>query len=80
MIFEIFWRTKLAKKWRFFVQNTDNFRKSLLHNIGFREKKMAKIAENCDHNIDPLAWTVSQKIGPTGTVCTDIEQQISFSI
>jgi hypothetical protein len=29
------------------------------HNIGFREKrqffrrKLAKIAENCDHNIDP---------------------------
>jgi hypothetical protein len=34
------------------VQNFD-------HNIGFREKrqifrrKLAKIAENCDHNIDP---------------------------
>jgi hypothetical protein len=34
------------------MQNVD-------HNIGFREKrqffrrKLAKIAENCDHNIDP---------------------------
>jgi hypothetical protein len=35
------------------------------HNIGFREKrqffrrKLRKIAENCDHNIDP--WNANQK-------------------
>jgi hypothetical protein len=32
------------------------------HNIGFWEKrqffrrKLSKIAENCDHNIDPRCW------------------------
>jgi hypothetical protein len=50
------------------------------HNIGFGEKrqffrrKLAKIAENCDHNIDPWSqkqqtfnevWTLSTKVSVT---------------
>jgi hypothetical protein len=46
------------------------------HNIGFLEKrhfcrKLAKIAENCDHNIDPWSdvafYFVRNNIGGTGT-------------
>jgi hypothetical protein len=42
-----------------FAQTTASFFKNCHHNIGFWEKrqffrrKLAKIAENCDHNIDP---------------------------
>jgi hypothetical protein len=38
------------------------------HNIGFREKrqlfrrKLSKIAENCDHNIDERKFSPSEKI------------------
>jgi hypothetical protein len=56
MIFKIF----LPKILAFFLLKTKlNFAQKFDHNIGFREKrqfflrKLAKIAENCDHNIDP---------------------------
>jgi hypothetical protein len=50
---------KLAKILAFFAHSTASFCKKIDHNIGFCEKrqfvrrKLAKIAENCDHNIDP---------------------------
>jgi hypothetical protein len=43
------------------MQNVD-------HNIGFWEKrqffhrKLSKMVENCDHNIDPRTWGSSQTI------------------
>jgi hypothetical protein len=43
----------------FFAQTTASFCKKFDHNIVFLEKrqlfrrKLAKIAENCDHNINP---------------------------
>jgi hypothetical protein len=47
----------LQKNWRFWLKTKLNFEK-VYHNIGFWEKrqfcrrKLGKIAENCDHNID----------------------------
>jgi hypothetical protein len=55
MIFGIFWPQNLAV----LTKNTVNLLLKIYNNIGFREKrqffrrKMAKIAENFDHNIDP---------------------------
>jgi hypothetical protein len=43
----------------FLLQNTAEFCKKAVHNIIFLRKtaffgrKLVKIAENCDHNIDP---------------------------
>jgi hypothetical protein len=57
--FKIFSPKNLAKKLAFFVQTTASFCKNCGHDIGFWEKrqffrrKLSKIAENCDHNIDP---------------------------
>jgi hypothetical protein len=44
------------------------------HNIGFWEKrqffrrKLSKIAENCDHNIDPWLNSISRPIAPVSSV------------
>jgi hypothetical protein len=49
----------VAEKLAFFAQTTASFLNEIDHNIGFWERrqffrpKSAKIAENCDHNIDP---------------------------
>jgi hypothetical protein len=57
--FKIFSTKNLAKILAFFAQTTASFCKNFNHNIGFWEKrqffrrKLSKIAENCDHNIDP---------------------------
>jgi hypothetical protein len=58
MIFEIFSPKNFAKNWRFLLQN-----KAKLFNISIITlvleknaifcRKLAKIAENCDHNFDP---------------------------
>jgi hypothetical protein len=59
MIFQIFSPKNLAKILAFFAQTTASYCKNCDHNIGFWEKrqffrwKLAKIAENSDHNIDP---------------------------
>jgi hypothetical protein len=56
MILKIFSTKKSAKNWRFGLKTKPNFEK-IDHNIGFLRKshflrrKLAKIAENCDHNI-----------------------------
>jgi hypothetical protein len=61
MILKIFSPKNLAKMFAFFAQTIVSFCKNCDHNIGFREKrqifsrKLAKIAEICDHNIEP--WT-----------------------
>jgi hypothetical protein len=52
-----------VKKVAFLTQNKAKLCKKIDHNIGFREKlnfcgKLLKIAENCDHNIDP--WSMLQ--------------------
>jgi hypothetical protein len=50
-----FRRNILQKYWRFWLKTKLNYEK-IDHNIGFREKRQffsPKIAENCDHNIDP---------------------------
>jgi hypothetical protein len=50
---------KFGEKLAFFAQATATFRKKFYHNIGLREKrqlfrrKLAKIAEICDHSTDP---------------------------
>jgi hypothetical protein len=60
MIFKIVLPKNLAKILAFFAQNTASFFQKSDHNIGINEKrqffrrKFAKIAENCDHNFDPL--------------------------
>jgi hypothetical protein len=59
MVFKKNSAKNLAKILAFFVQITASFCKKTYRNIGFWEKrqffrwKLAKIAENCDHNIDP---------------------------
>jgi hypothetical protein len=58
LFFEYFRRKKSAKNWRFWLQTKLNYAKND-HNIGYWEirhffrRKLSKIAENCDHNIDP---------------------------
>jgi hypothetical protein len=57
MIFKIFSPKKLAKILTFFAQTTAFF-KNLIITLVFEKnanfcRKLAKIAENCDHNIDP---------------------------
>jgi hypothetical protein len=55
----IFKRCIFANFWHFLVQNNATILHNLEHNIGFKEKrqfvrrKLSKIAENCDRNIDP---------------------------
>jgi hypothetical protein len=65
MILKIFLPKNLAKILAFFVQTTARFNKHLiitlvfeknanfLQKIGKNRRKLAKIAENCDRNIDP---------------------------
>jgi hypothetical protein len=55
IILKIFSPKIFAKKYAFFEQYAASFAK-LDHNIGFQEKRQffpRKMAENCDHNIDP---------------------------
>jgi hypothetical protein len=72
MIFKIFSPKNLAKILAFLSQNKASFCKNCDRNIGFWEKrqffrrKWVKIAENCDHNIDPR-WVrekIAKNIGP----------------
>jgi hypothetical protein len=65
--FKKYFRRKIQrKKLAFFTQNKGKLCKIFYHNIGFWEKsqffcrKLAKIAENCDHNIDP--WSTNLHI------------------
>jgi hypothetical protein len=59
MIFKIFSPRKSAKKLAFLMQNTAGFCKKWIitlafeKNANFFRRKLAKIAENCDHNIGP---------------------------
>jgi hypothetical protein len=65
MILKIFSQKHLAKKLAYLVPNTFSFVKNLVHNIGCKEVRhffagiWAKIAENCDYNIDPRPWMAS---------------------
>jgi hypothetical protein len=58
-----YFRQKNGQKMAFLTQNKAKLCKNLKYNIGFREKsqffrqKISKIAENCDHNIDPSVST-----------------------
>jgi hypothetical protein len=58
MIFKLFSPKNLAKKLVFLAQSTASFCKKMIitsvfeKNAIFRQK-LANIAENCDHNIDP---------------------------
>jgi hypothetical protein len=59
MIFKIFSPKNSAKKLAFLTQNKARICKILIvtlvfeKNANFFRRKLAKIAENCDHNIDP---------------------------
>jgi hypothetical protein len=59
MIFKIFSPKMSAKKMAFLTQNKAKICKILIitlvfeKNANFFRRKLAKIAENCDHNIDP---------------------------
>jgi hypothetical protein len=57
MIFKLFSPKNLAKILAFFAQSTASFCKKLQSvfekNVILFRRKLAKIAENCDHNIDP---------------------------
>jgi hypothetical protein len=59
MILKIFSPKNLAKISSFFAQTAATFCKNLIATLVFVKKrqfyrlKLAKIAENCDHNIDP---------------------------
>jgi hypothetical protein len=59
MIFKIFLPKKSAKKLAFLTQNKAKLFKMLIITLVFEKKrklfcqKLSKIAENCDHNIDP---------------------------
>jgi predicted aldo/keto reductase-like oxidoreductase len=60
MILKIFSPKNSAKKLAFLTQNKANYAKFLIitlvleENANFFRQKLSKIAENCDHNIDPL--------------------------
>jgi hypothetical protein len=59
MIFKIFSPKNSAKKLAFLTQNKAKLCKNWIitlvfeKNANFFRRKLAKIAENCDHNIDP---------------------------
>jgi hypothetical protein len=59
MIFKIFSPKNFAKKLAFLTQNKAKLCKIVITTLVFDKKtpffrrKLAKIAENCDHNIDP---------------------------
>jgi hypothetical protein len=79
MILKIFSPKNLAKVFAFLAQTTVSFCKNCDRNIGFREKrqffrqKLAKIAEICDHIIDP--W--SKRITYIGVLLICIHMYIS---
>jgi hypothetical protein len=64
MIFKFFSPKNSAKKLAFLAQNKAKFCKILIitlvfeKNANFFRRKLSKIAENCDHNIDP--WCALQ--------------------
>jgi hypothetical protein len=59
MIFYIFSLKNFAEKWRFLLKTKLNYAKNWIitlvfeKNANFFRRKLAKIAENFDHNIDP---------------------------
>jgi hypothetical protein len=58
MIFKYFRRKILQKNWRFFAQNKAKLCKNWIITLLFVKtpifrRKLGKIAENDDHNIDP---------------------------
>jgi hypothetical protein len=58
MLLKIFLQKNLLKILAFYAQTTASFCKKNYYTIGFEKnaifrRKLAKIAENCDHNIDP---------------------------
>jgi hypothetical protein len=61
MIIKIFSPKNLAKQLFFFAQTTASFSKKIIITLVFEKnancfrRKFAKIAENCDHNIDPFS-------------------------
>jgi hypothetical protein len=60
MILRIFSPKNLAKILAFFAQTTASFCKNVIITLVFEKtpffrRKLAKIAENCDHSIDPSA-------------------------
>jgi hypothetical protein len=61
MILKIFSPKKIAKKLAFLTQNKAKLSKILIITLVFKKNanflpKIGKIAENCDHNIDPRFW------------------------
>jgi hypothetical protein len=58
VIFKIFSPKKLQKNGRFWLITKLNYAKKTLvfRKRQFFRRKLAKIAENCDHNIDPRIW------------------------
>jgi hypothetical protein len=54
-----FWNIFAEKNWRFWLKNTAEFYEKCIiilvfkKNRQFFRRKLVKIAENCDHNIDP---------------------------
>jgi hypothetical protein len=67
MIWKNIFAEKFTKTLAFFAQTNARFCKSCDHNIGFWEKrqffrrKLSKIAENCDRNIDPR-WVLEKVV------------------
>jgi hypothetical protein len=57
----------LAEKWRFFAQTSSSFVMMITlvyeKNANFFRRKLAKIAKNCDDDIDPCSWLFSRKFG-----------------
>jgi hypothetical protein len=67
MILKIFSPKNLAKKLAFFAQTDAGFGKKLIMTLIFVKKrqhvrrKLARIAENCDHNIDPRSVKINSR-------------------
>jgi hypothetical protein len=68
MILKIFSPKNLAKILAFFAQTTASFYKKLIiksvfeKNANFFRRKLAKIAENCGHNIDSWFYDSTEPI------------------
>jgi hypothetical protein len=68
MIFKIFSPKNSAKKLAFLTQNKAKLCQILIitsvseKNANFFRRKLAKIAENCDHNIDPWSQSNDHKL------------------
>jgi hypothetical protein len=74
--FVYFRRNFFAKKLAFLTQNKAKFWKKLIitlvfkKNANFFRRKLAKIAENCDHNIDPRClWKKSPNFDQDFACC-----------